>query len=149
MAYYCGECAIWQGSGDVNRYGERWCPYSNRYEKSDQNTYGCRGFVYAQRAILTKVCEILSLPTEEYFRAFDEVKEKYLVPQRMDLLVAYSAVGPMLAEKLDRMENRAEIAKGLMEKYIEPAKNMTAISAFANAVALYCKMVVNMQAIMN
>ena len=43
MASYCGECALWQGSSDVNKYGERWCPYSRRYEKSDQNTYGCLG----------------------------------------------------------------------------------------------------------
>lgn len=46
MAYYCGECAVWRGSSDTNKYGERWCSYSRRYEKSDQNTYGCRGFVY-------------------------------------------------------------------------------------------------------
>ena len=45
MAYYCGECAVWVGSSDVDRYGRRWCAYSRRYEESNQNTYGCRGFV--------------------------------------------------------------------------------------------------------
>lgn len=49
MADYCGECLLWRGSQDENRYGERWCPYSRRYEKADQNTYGCKGFVDATR----------------------------------------------------------------------------------------------------
>lgn len=44
MATYCGECALWRGSSDENRYGERWCSYSRRYEKPDQNIYGCRGY---------------------------------------------------------------------------------------------------------
>lgn len=49
MANYCGECALWRGSSDENKYGERWCSYSRRYEKADQNTYGCRGFVDGTR----------------------------------------------------------------------------------------------------
>ena len=49
MAYYCGECALWRNSSDENRYGERWCAFSRKYEKPDQNTYGCRGFVDGTR----------------------------------------------------------------------------------------------------
>lgn len=49
MASYCGECAVWRGSSDENKYGERYCVYSRRYEKADQNTYGCRGFVDGTR----------------------------------------------------------------------------------------------------
>lgn len=52
MATYCGECALWRGSSDENRYGERWCSYSRRYEKADQETYGCRGFVAGTRRYL-------------------------------------------------------------------------------------------------
>lgn len=56
MANYCGECALWRGSSDENRYGERWCPYSRRYEKANQNTFGCRGYVDGSR----RYCTILT-----------------------------------------------------------------------------------------
>lgn len=49
MASYCGECALWRGSKDENKYGERYCVYSRRYESADQNSYGCRGFVDGTR----------------------------------------------------------------------------------------------------
>ena len=49
VANYCGECALWRGSRDENKYGERYCVYSRRYEKADQNSYGCRGFVDGTR----------------------------------------------------------------------------------------------------
>lgn len=58
MADYCGECAVWRGSKDENRYGERYCVYSRRYEKADQNTYGCRGFVDGTRRYCWEIgCE--------------------------------------------------------------------------------------------
>lgn len=65
MASYCGECALWRGSRDENKYGERWCPYSRRYEKADQNTYGCRGFVDGTR----RYCDPLNV---EERRLLDE-----------------------------------------------------------------------------
>ena len=49
MANYCVECAVWRGSRDENKYGERYCVYSRRYERADQNTHGCRGFVDGTR----------------------------------------------------------------------------------------------------
>ena len=141
MAYYCGECALWQGSSDSNKYGERWCPYSRHYEKSDQNTYGCRGFVYAERAVLTKVCEILELPKDEYFEAFDVVKEKYVVKNCMCELVSYSALGPKLAEMIDRDENKYAWAKELYEKYIAKAKEAYNAGMFVNAYSQFKDMV--------
>lgn len=69
MAYYCGECAVWRGSSDENRYGERWCAYSRRYEKADQNSYGCRGFVDGSRRYFHV------MPFEEYFMLRREMEE--------------------------------------------------------------------------
>ena len=57
MANYCGECAVWRGSSDTNRYGERWCPYSRRYEKADQNAYGCKGFADGSRRYFDPLTE--------------------------------------------------------------------------------------------
>lgn len=121
MSYYCGECAIWVGSSDVDRYGRRWCSYSRKYEESNQNTYGCRGFVYNGRTVLTKVCEILNLPVEKWFGAFDAVKNAYVAPMKMEWLTNYCKIGPQIAQKLDEDEKRCETASKLMREYIEPA----------------------------
>lgn len=146
MAYYCGECIVWRGSSDENRYGERWCSYSRRYERSDQNTYGCKGFLYAGRAILTKVCEILSLDTKEYFSAFDTVKDDYIMPERVDWLVTYCAIGPQIAEKITNDVNRKQIAQTIMDQYLQPALLLVHKKAYHQAAELYRQMVCDLQA---
>lgn len=121
MAYYCGECAVWAGSSDVDRYGRRWCSYSRRYEESNQNTYGCRGFVYNGRTVLTKVCEILSISKDKWFEAFDSVKDAYVVPSHMAWLTNYCGIGPRIAKALGEDANRIDIAVKMMNDFIEPA----------------------------
>ena len=121
MSYYCGECVVWVGSSDVDRHGRRWCSYSRRYEESNQNTYGCKGFVYNGRTVLTKVCEILGLPTDKWFEAFDAVKDAYVAPQKTEWLANYCKIGPQIAGRMDMDSNRHDIAEMLMAQYIEPA----------------------------
>lgn len=121
MAYYCGECVVWVGSSDVDRYGRRWCSYSRKYEESNQNTYGCKGFVYNGRTVLTKVCEILKIPTEKWFEAFDAVKDTYIVPQHIDWLSSYCCLGPQIAKMVDLDNQRYTVAQKLMTDYITPA----------------------------
>lgn len=139
MAYYCGECIVWRGSSDENKYGERWCSFSRRYERSDQNTYGCKGFLYAGRAVLTKVCEILRLDTQEWFEAFDKVKEAYLVPQHMGMLVSYCGIGPMLAEKMEQDSKRAQVAQELLMGYFQSAQQMAKKGQYCCAAEKYCE----------
>ena len=145
MAYYCGECIVWRGSSDENRYGERWCSYSRRYERSDQNTYGCKGFLYAGRVILTKVCEILGLDQAEWFAAFDTVKNDYIMPEKVDWLVHYCLIGPEIAKKMDEDEARESVAKRVMEEYLIPAQEWYKKSDYAQAAELYRKMVMDLQ----
>ena len=121
MAYYCGECAVWAGSSDVDRYGRRWCSYSRRYEESNQNTYGCRGFVYNGRTVLTKVCEILDMPKEKWFKAFDSVKDSYVAPYHMEWLTNYCTLGPQIADALDTDFDRYSVSTEMMNSYIKPA----------------------------
>lgn len=121
MAYYCGECVVWVGSSDVDRYGRRWCSYSRRYEESNQNTYGCKGFVYNGRTVLTKVCEILDIPTDKWFEAFDDVKDAYVAPQYMEWLTSYCGLGPKIAKSLELDNQRQRVATQLMKNYIAPA----------------------------
>ena len=141
MAYYCGECKIWRGSQDENAYGERWCAYSRRYERSDQNTYGCRGFIYAERAVLTKVCELLSLDAQPWFAAFDRVREQYLLPCRREWLMAYCAVGPQLAERMDADNEGIDVAQTLLQKYLVPARRLAERGAYQQAAEMYRGMV--------
>lgn len=145
MAYYCGECIVWRGSRDENRYGERWCSYSRRYERSDQNTYGCKGFVYAGRAVLTKVCEILELDKEPWFDAFDRVKEAYLVPQEMTLLVDYCGMGPKVAEQLEHDADRESVAQQIVKEYLLPARTMSNEGHYRQAVQIYARMVTELR----
>lgn len=141
MAYYCGECIVWRGSSDENRYGERWCSYSRRYERSDQNTYGCKGFLYAGRAVLTKVCDLLDLDTTPWFSAFDRVKEAYLVPNEMGLLVDYCSIAPDLVASMNKDPQQETLARQLLEKYLEPAKGMCEDGEYAEAADIYRQMV--------
>jgi len=121
MAYYCGECAVWAGSSDVDRYGRRWCSYSRRYEESNQNTYGCKGFIYNGRTVLTKVCEVLGCDTDKWFEAFDAVKDAYVAPQKMEWLTSYCKLGPEIAKGLENDEERQAVAAMVMDRYIKPA----------------------------
>lgn len=141
MAYYCGECKVWRGSQDENAYGERWCAYSRRYERSDQNTYGCRGFIYAERAVLTKVCELLSLDAQPWLAAFDRVREQYLLPCRWEWLMAYCAEGPQLAAYLGADNERIDVAQMLLQKYLAPARRMAEQGAYRQAAEVYREMV--------
>lgn len=144
MAYYCGECVVWVGSSDVDRYGRRWCSYSRRYEESNQNTYGCRGFVYNGRTVLTKVCEILALPTDKWFEAFDAVKDAYVAPQKTEWLTNYCKIGPQIAENLDADANRQEVANILMSQYIEPAYQLWKAGKEEQSAMKYKEMVSSM-----
>ena len=144
MAYYCGECVVWVGSSDVDRYGRRWCSYSRRYEESNQNTYGCRGFVYNGRTVVTKVCEILHLSTEPWFEAFDAVKDAYVAPRHMDWLTSYCRIGPMIADALEKDENREQTAQKILCSYLEPAKNLWLEGRNGQAAVCYKNMISNL-----
>ena len=141
MSYYCGECVVWVGSSDVDRYGRRWCAYSRKYEESNQNTYGCRGFVYNGRTVLTKVCEILSLPTDKWFEAFDAVKDAYVAPEKTEWLTNYCKIGPKIAENLDADTDRQNVADMLMTLYIEPAYQLWKVGKEKQSALKYREMV--------
>lgn len=141
MAFYCGDCVTWINSEDANRYGEKYCDYDRKYRAKNQNIYGCRGFVWARRAIITKVCEILEIDPEELFSAFDEVKEEYLVLDNMDRLVEYNFVTPMICEYLDTADNKENIAKNLLEMYIIKAEAYVKMKKYQEAVLKYTEMV--------
>jgi len=140
VAYYCGECIVWRGSSDENRYGERWCSYSRRYERSDQNTYGCKGFLYAGRAVLTKVCETLGLDTQPWFAAFDRVKEAYLVPEQMELLVRYCQAAPGLVAAIEADPQKESFAQQLMDRYLAPARELSENGNYQESVEVYTQM---------
>jgi len=141
MAYYCGECVVWVGSSDVDRYGRRWCSYSRRYEESNQETYGCRGFVYNGRTILTKICEIMNLPVEKWFESFDAVKDAYVAPQHIEWLTSYCGIGPRIAKAIDADENRQNVAKRMLNDFLKPAYQLWEKSEFQRAAMCYRQMV--------
>ncbi|MBE5779727.1 MAG: hypothetical protein E7331_10420 [Clostridiales bacterium] len=141
MAYYCGECAVWLGSSDTNNYGERWCAYSRKYEKSDQQTYGCRGFVYVGRSIITKVCEMLKVDSEKYFTSFDEAKNNYVVAHQMPALMAYCQCGPQIATSLSAAADRQSLARQLMQDFIMPAHEYCVCQDYQSAFLHYQAMV--------
>lgn len=145
LAYYCGECVLWQNSEDANRYGERWCKFSRRYEKYDQNIYGCRGFIYSERAVLTKVCDILGVPADIHFQWFDLVKEKYVVPNCMRELVEYAAIGPKLADLIDQEENKYSLAHMLYNRYISSAKEQSEARKYEQAYSTYKEMILELR----
>ena len=141
MAFVCSDCVTWVNSRDANRYGEKWCDYDRKYRAADQNIYGCRGFVWARRSIITKVCEILGINGQEYFDSFDREKEIYLIPGRIDKLIDYNTVGPVISKRLDSDPNKEQIARNLLEHYIRPASELVKSEKNQEALSLYERMV--------
>ena len=146
MAFYCSDCVTWINSQDANRYGEKWCTYDRVYRSADQPIYGCRGFVWARRSIITKVCEILGIERPDLFDNFDEVKENYLVPQNINALIDYNTVGPVIAERLETDPQREAVANNLLNNFMIPAAAQVKTENYQQAVDIYGQMV-NMLAI--
>ena len=148
MAYYCNECAEWISSKDSkmayhngNYVVHKYCNYDRKYRAADQNIFGCRGFVYVRRVLLTKVCEILNLDPKKYFSAFDETKDVYVVPTCIDKLIDYNTIGPVIAEKLDQDERKEEIANCMLNDYIIPAEANARLQKYEEAVSIYQTMI--------
>ena len=141
MAYYCGDCVTWINSEAGDRYGRKYCDYSGRYEEKNQNIYGCRGFVWARRSIITKVCEILECNPIVYFGAFDDTKEMYLVPSCIDKLIDYNTVGPMVASCMEEYPEKKRLAENMLNGYIIPASKKAIEGDYQEAVSIYERMV--------
>ena len=137
MAFVCGDCVTWITSDDANRYGEKWCDYDRKYRRKDQNIYGCRGFVWARRSIITKVCEILAIDPTKYFQAFDDTKEIYLIPSSIDQLIDYNTVGPVIASSMDNCKEKENLANNMLNGYIIPATELSIQGKHQEAVAIY------------
>ncbi len=141
MAYYCGECKVWLGSSDVDRYGRRWCSYSRKYEESNQQTYGCNGFVYVGRVVLTEICNVLQLPTCGFFAAFDEAKAHAIVPENLELLPTYGEIGSVIVDRMHQDNEREFIASQMMKNYIVPAVKQCEEQRWHDAVDTYRTMI--------
>lgn len=144
MAYYCGECAVWVGSDDVDKNGRRWCAHSRKYEKSNQSADGCKGFVYNGRTVLTKVCEILSLSTDEWFPYFDRIKNEYVAPEHMPWLSEYCVLGPAIANKMEHDPDKNNIAQGIYDSTLLPAKQLFNAGKLRESAILYRNLIVDL-----
>lgn len=141
MAYYCGECIVWLGSSDVDRYGRRWCSYDRKYRESNQNTYGCGGFVYVGRVILTEVCDALHLPPCAMFAAYDAAKAHAVEPEHTAWLADYSKIGTQIVACMRADAERIHIAEQLTSQYISPAMHLCSEERWDEAVSVYRSMV--------
>lgn len=144
MSYYCGECAVWVGSDDVDKNGRRWCAHSRKYEKSNQQADGCKGFVYNGRTILTKICDILSLPKEEWFSCFDQIKDEWVAPKHMLWLSDYCMIGPAIAEKLEHDSQKEKIALSIYNNVLIPAKELFKKGEYKKAALKYRMMIIDL-----
>ena len=148
MTYYCCECSEWLRSNDSKmsyhsgRYEEhRWCQYDKRYRAANQNVYGCSGFVYVRRAIITKICEILDINPCVLFSSFDEIKENYLICEKSEKLIDYNSIAPYIVNGLEAIPNKKELAKKLLNSYIIDAEANIKLHRYEEAFNLYEEMV--------
>lgn len=146
--YECHDCSEWVNSYDSKmsyhegRYIEhRWCKYDRTYRAFDQKIYSCRGFHPVGRAVITKVCEILNIDNKEYFNAFDEIKEEYIIPTAYGKLVDYNDIASTIADGLENHPKKENIAKNVLEMYIIPAFSATMKKQYDQAVEIYERMV--------
>ena len=140
MAYYCSDCVTWINSSDANRYGEKWCDYDRKYRSKDQNIYGCKGFVWARRTILTKILEILNIEKKGYFEEFDVAREVCLT-NCGDTMINYNFLGPMIAKYMDNDPEKKALAETLLKGFIIPAEARIKLNDCENAIKIYRDMV--------
>lgn len=146
MAYYCGECEVWRASNDTDRYGRRWCYYSKKYESSDQQTFGCRGFSSKEYHwyIVSAICKKLGL-SDDYecvsllhnFRI--NVLEK---DARYDeILREYDIVGPFLAQMIETDDESKELCERLLQVYLVKVLDLIKENKNDEALNRYIEMV--------
>ena len=151
MTYYCSECSEWKNTrydAKMDYHNGRlvvhhYCDYDRKYVACDQVTSRilCGGFVYVGRAVLTKLCEILNVNSDELFSHFDEVKDYHVIPSNPELLVQYTAIANSLAEGFDKLPNKEEVAKAMFNSYIINAEANAKMGNYCEAVRLYSEMV--------
>ena len=150
MANTCGECALWQGSQDVNSYGERWCSYSRRYEKADQNTYGCRGFVEGGSSssggcFLTTACVThKGLPDDcRELTVMRRVRDEWLVhqPGGKEKIDEYYRIAPGIVKKIGMREDCVGVWEKLYQKYLLPCVAAAEEGKNETAYEIYCEMI--------
>lgn len=141
MPYQCHECLLWQKSESTDRHGRKWCEYSRKWEEYDQPTYGCRGFIWVERYILTRICTILHLPVEEWFAAFDDVKDHYVAKEHPEWIAKYQEIGPKLAAALDADPHKEDIAMAMLASYLKPAFFLYEENKYDEVAELYREMV--------
>ncbi|MBR4537347.1 MAG: hypothetical protein IKO52_00720 [Clostridia bacterium] len=141
MADYCGECARWVSSSDIDGDGRRWCAYSRKYEEANQIIYGCRGFVFNGCIVLIRVCEILNEPKEKWLEVYETVKEIFAAPEHMEWLSAYFSLGPQIADGLDADDQRDQLANELMKEYMQPAYTLWQEGNIEQSAMVYREMV--------
>ena len=148
MSYYCCDCAEWISSNDSKmsyhngRYiVHKWCKHDRTYRAEDQNVYGCSGFSYVRRAILTKICEILNINPCTLFNCFDDIKENYIMCEKPEKLVDYNSISAYIVKGLDSIPNKEELAKRLLNSYIIDAEANIKLHKYEEALNLYEEMV--------
>lgn len=150
MANYCGECALWQGSSDSNRYGERWCSHSRRYEKSDQNADGCRSFTRGETSssggcFLTSACvEAMGLPDDcVELTTLRRLRDEWLVlqPGGQAEIDEYYRIAPCIVEKLHSEPDGLEILRRMYREQILPCVTDALAGKPADAHRRYREMV--------
>ncbi len=142
MSYVCKECYNWINSEyPPDRDGWRWCSYSKRYEKPDQNIYRCPAFIYVRRFVLTKICSILGLPVKEYFEAYDDVNDTFVTEKHPEWIIRYCEIGPKIVQFLDEDPCKEQIARNMLEHYIQPAYTHWQSKDYGGAAELFRDMI--------
>ena len=146
MAFKCGDCVTWQNSKNADRYGRKYCHFSKRYEEEEQSIYWmhgrkCPGFVWARRAVLTKICEILNINSTELFKAFDETRDNYVRPFNPELMSKYNNIALFISNGFDSLPNKEEVAKAMFNSYVIDAEANAKMGNYEKAVNIYSEMV--------
>lgn len=148
MTYYCSECAVWLESNDAKMMYHngrdvihRYCKYDRKYRACDQEVFRCSGFVYVRRAVLTKICEILNINHDEFFNAFDDVKENYIIDNIPEEIIKYNSITSYIVNGLDNHPEKEKLANMMLNSYIIDAEANAKMKNYDKAVSIYSEMI--------
>lgn len=134
----------------MNRYGERWCSYSRRYEKADQNTYGCRGFANGSSSgssgcfITTACVEHRGLQDNCHeLTVMRSVRDTWLLHQPFgkEQIEEYYRIAPEIVRTINRRDDCDKIWEELYRDYILPCVHEAEMGMNEKAYVIYCRMV--------
>ncbi len=125
-----------------NKYGDYYCQYNHYYVAAASPS--CSHFRKRNSYITTEACNILGFDENCYYlKSLMNFRENYMAQDesKKQILEDYDLIGPVIAEKLRKDDNKEKIAEIMIVWYIKPTIVSIENEEYDMAINKYSEMV--------